>query len=1514
MVKRLLFRLFTLAAVLTTLQASAAMYIVGNEPFGGWLTNNGALMTDNGNGTYSYTARIGGSTWFVFADGLTSGVSDWETFNSTYRFGPTSNSDEDVTADTWTSVHKPSNNGAFKFIGNGSNYTITFDKTNMRFMVSGGDPYGFTKDGIYYNITNMFTPQVEVTKGSTYGDDYSGNVVIPSSVTYEGVTYEVTAIGKNAFLSCHDLTSVSIPTTVIRIEESAFYYCTSLTEVEIPESVTMIENWNFYNSEALTKVTLPSTLYYLGNYCFDSCGQLSKVTCKATTPPSISIGCFGSVPDNAVLRVPESAVSDYQGDANWSSRFSTIEAIRDYDFIYSNLKFVITGPNTAKVVGHVVASPSGGYSIPATVSVDGVTYTITEVGAEAFFFCTGITSMDIGTSVMVIDQYAFYGCSGLKNLNLRNVQEIGDCAFGDCTALTSVTIPSSVKSIGFYGFGGCSFTSITIPATVEFLGDRVFNNCPSLTSINVASNNPNYTSVDGVMFSKDMTELLAYPVAKTATSFIVSEGVTRIRTGALEYNHILQSVTLPKTLTNVDYIALAYSPSLTNITCLAQTPPMVEAYAFDSTIENSGLTLTVPRGCKSAYQAADGWKDFPNIQEMYYDFYQNGIYYNITGENTVEVSCETQSGGSYSGTVNIPETVNYDGKNYTVTAIGSRAFEYCYGLTAVHIPATVTDIGFMAFYSDFNLTSVNLPEHLTRIGTYAFYYCSALGNVEIPASVTTLETYAFCGCSSFTEVVVPSAVTTMGYGAFYGCTSLTKVTLGGRLNNIGADAFKDCTALETIIIHASTPPTISDNTFMTDHYSNVHLMVPKNSLSAYKAADYWKNFTNITSMAYDFEEGGVFYNILSGGTTVEVTYMTTDYNSYSGDVNIPGTVTHNGVTYTVTKIGFSAFYNCKSLTSVMIPNTIQAISSYAFYHCDALTAVDIPNSVTTIGNNAFWLCLGLEEAIIPNSVTTVGTMAFRNCTAMKRVVIGENVTSIGSTCFMYNPNITEVTCLATTPPTLYDQDANTTFVSSVYQNAVLHVPYGSHEAYRNDPYWGQFVNIVSEEVIGSGLQGDVNDDGRVSINDVTSLINYLLNGDDSGINLAAADVNGDGNVKISDVTELINILLTGTGSGTTAGNAKSNFLINSVPFTMVKVDGGTFMMGSESVSDASPVHQVTLTDYGIGETEVTQALWQVVMGSNPSHFQSDVNLPVENMKWDDCQQFVTKLSRMTSQNFRLPTEAEWEFAARGGNKSQGYTYPGSNNLNEVAWYQSNAGGKTHVVGTKKANELGLYDMSGNVFEWIQDYYGGYSSDDQINPQGPASGSYRVCRSAGYSRPNTGSYSDWFKCAGRTYDSPDQTADDTGLRVVMDVLMRGDVNCDGVINENDLGDLWSFYFNGEMLNGDMTFSPYTADVNGDGSIIFDYGINMQNSDDGALLKILYNGMMKTWNGYPYNDISNPKYDVNGDGEINIADINSVLDIILGYNFPGGDLDNDGVVNWRDVCIAQVVFMKIHGSWH
>ncbi|MCX6278127.1 MAG: SUMF1/EgtB/PvdO family nonheme iron enzyme [Bacteroidetes bacterium] len=216
---------------------------------------------------------------------------------------------------------------------------------------------------------------------------------------------------------------------------------------------------------------------------------------------------------------------------------------------------------------------------------------------------------------------------------------------------------------------------------------------------------------------------------------------------------------------------------------------------------------------------------------------------------------------------------------------------------------------------------------------------------------------------------------------------------------------------------------------------------------------------------------------------------------------------------------------------------------------------------------------------------------------------------------------------------------------------------------------------------------------------------------------------------------------------------------------MVFVQGGTFRMGSDDgESNEKPVHSVTLNDFYIGKTEVTQKQWREVMGSDPRKLKNKGcdQCPVEFVSWNDVQDFIAKLNRKTNKTYRLPTEAEWEYAARGGNKTRGYAYSGSANVDDVAWYLQNSFKKTHPVGQKQPNELGLYDMSGNVWEWCSDWYGAqyYQNSPASNPQGPSSGSSRVYRGGSWSIDPRGCRSSY-----RYYLTPDSRCYNLGFRLV-----------------------------------------------------------------------------------------------------------------------------------------------------
>jgi formylglycine-generating enzyme required for sulfatase activity len=265
----------------------------------------------------------------------------------------------------------------------------------------------------------------------------------------------------------------------------------------------------------------------------------------------------------------------------------------------------------------------------------------------------------------------------------------------------------------------------------------------------------------------------------------------------------------------------------------------------------------------------------------------------------------------------------------------------------------------------------------------------------------------------------------------------------------------------------------------------------------------------------------------------------------------------------------------------------------------------------------------------------------------------------------------------------------------------------------------------------SNPRGDINGDGYVNVADVTVLISHIL-GNNPTVDDTQVDVNRDGQVNVADVTTLISYIL----GNITFPPEPEEFTVNEVTFVMMPVEGGTFTMGAtaEQGNEASerelPTHQVTLSSYSIGQTEVTQELWESVMGYNPSYFKGP-QLPVENVSWEDCQLFIAALNEITGREFHLPTEAQWEFAARGGNpgKDNHYLYAGGNDIYDVAWYNENSMEKTHPVGGRAPNELGLYDMSGNVWELCNDWYGGqyYRESPAKDPIGPPFGSTHVCR-------------------------------------------------------------------------------------------------------------------------------------------------------------------------------------------
>ena len=688
-----------------------------------------------------------------------------------------------------------------------------------------------------------------------------------SGLTSVTIPNSVTSIGEQAFWNCSGLTSVTIGNSVTSIGFQAFYstalknvYCYaenvpstggdvflssnySNATLYVPagsiESYKNTEPWSVFGT--IDAISTEVEIYGI-NY------DLNAETKQATVIAKTSDFYSGEV------AIPESV--EYNGTTY------SVTSIGENAFCgCPALTSVTIGNSVTSIEAYAFYSCSGLTSVTIGNGVE-------SIGEYAFDSCDGLTSVIIGNSVTSIGNGAFFGCSDLTSVTIPNsVTSIGDGAFQSCSGLTSVSIPNSVTSIGVQAFDGCSgltsvtignsvtsigesaffgcygLRSVTIPNSVTSIGKWAFSYCPALKEMKVDANNPKYDSREGcnaiietssntlisgcykTVIPNSVTSIgeSAFLNCSGLTSVTIPNSVESIGESAFQSCQGLTSVTIPNSVTSIGDYAFRYCSQLSDVYCYAKNVPSTGSSAFYASCPEN-QTLHVPAGSVESYKETAPWSDFKNIVEIppfSGEVEIDGINYELNGETKL-ATVIAKTSGEYSGSIVIPESVEYNGTTYSVTSIGDRAFEWCYGLTSVTIGNSVASIGNMAFYS-----------------------CSSLTSVTIPNSVASIGLAAFDKCTGLTSVTIPNSVTSIGGYAFEGCTGLNSVTIGNGVESIGEYAFAWCSGLQDVYCYAENVPTTESNAFEDSPIENATLHVPANAVKSYGAS--WTSFGTITS-------------------------------------------------------------------------------------------------------------------------------------------------------------------------------------------------------------------------------------------------------------------------------------------------------------------------------------------------------------------------------------------------------------------------------------------------------------------------------------------------------------------------------------------------------------------------------------------------------------------------------------------------------------------------------------------
>jgi hypothetical protein len=763
-------------------------------------------------------------------------------------------------------------------------------------------------------------PVTGIGDSAFFGCTNVASVTLPNTLT---------SIGAWAFSDCTRLAGITIPGSVTTIGDWAFEYCTNLAGITIPDSVTSIGEGAFDYCTGMTAATMGNGVTDIGSYAFEYCTNLTAAYFQGNAP------AFGS----SVFAGAPARVYYLAGTTGWGPIFASVPAsLWDPQ---SQLAYTVAGGQVT-VTGYT--GPGGVLAVPGAITG----LPVTTIADWAFFHCTTLTAITLPNSIIGIGMGAFYGC----------------------TNLASVTIPNSVTGIGNEAFYGCAnLTALSIPWSVTSIGIGEFVWCVSLTSITVDPLNPVYSSVDGVLFDKSQTELLAFPPGIYG-SYGMPQGVASIGDWAFDYCTNLIAVMIPASVTYIGQGAFSGCTNLIGVFFQGNAPTWdPSAFSGDD--------------APAYYQAGTtGWgPTFGGVPASLWDPLTQAAYTVTNG--AVTITKYTGPGGS----VAIPATIT----GLPVTGIGDSAFSGCTNLTAIVIPDSVTNIGDAAFYGCTNLPSVTLPPGITSLADQLFYGCSSLTNVAMPAGLTRIGHEALANCSILANVVIPDTVTVIGDWAFESCTNLASLALPGGVANMGEAALWGCSRLSSVTI----PNSVTSLSATFGNCASLTNVTIPDSVTNIGVSTFYgcSNLAGITIPS----------SVVSLGDEAFV-YCTSLTN-----ISIPGSVT---------SIGSWQFAGCASLRAITVDPLNPVYSSVdgvlfdknqtvlLEYPAGVSGAYTLPGSVASIGSWAFEYCANVTKLTIPEGVTNVGDAAFYGCTGLTNVYFQGNAPDAGWEIFDDDSNAT----------------------------------------------------------------------------------------------------------------------------------------------------------------------------------------------------------------------------------------------------------------------------------------------------------------------------------------------------------------------------------------------------------------------------------------------------------------------------------------------------------------------------